>query len=317
MAPSRITLEPHGVAVVDAEYVRHGYAAVHVLQRGGRVAIIDTGANASVPLVLAALDELALPRAAVDFVFVTHAHLDHAGGAGLLLRELPGARAVAHPRAAGHLIDPSRLVEASRAVYGAERFERLYGEPLPIDAQRVLETADGDSLRLGSSELGVLHTPGHALHHHVLVDPEARAVFTGDTFGLSYRALDTEQGACVLPTTSPTQFDPEQLKGSIRRIAALSPEALYLTHFGRVTGVPRLAVSLERQIEAYERVAAEHARARDRFTAIRADLRALALEVLRESGAPLAALDDLLAADLDLNAQGLVAWLERSERAPR
>jgi glyoxylase-like metal-dependent hydrolase (beta-lactamase superfamily II) len=317
MAPSRITLEPHGVAVVDAEYVRPRYAAVHLLQRDGRVAVIDTGTNDSVPLVLAALEELGWSRSAVDFVFVTHVHLDHAGGAGLLLRELPSARAVAHPRAVQHLVDPSRLIEASRVVYGDERFERLYGEPLPIDAQRVVETTDGARLALGSSELGVLHTPGHALHHHVLVDPGARAVFTGDTFGLSYRALDTERGACVLPTTTPTQFDPEQLLTSIRRIASLAPEALYLTHFGRVTDVPRLAASLESQIHAYVRVAERHKPAGDRFAAIRADLRALWLELLREHGAPLAAVDDLLAPDLDLNAQGLVAWLERSERAPR
>lgn len=317
MALSRITLEPHGVAVVDAEYVRPRYAAVHLLQRDGRVAVIDTGTNDSVPLVLAALDELGWSRAAVDFVFLTHVHLDHAGGAGSLLRQLPSARAVVHPRAVPHLVDPSRLNEATRAVYGAERFERLYGEPLPIEASRVVETTDGDRLSLGASQLGVLHTPGHALHHHVLVDAHARAVFTGDTFGLSYRALDTARGACVLPTTTPTQFDPEQLLGSIRRIAELAPEALYLTHFGRVTGVPRLAASLDAQIRAYVRIAEGHKAQSDRFASIRADLRAQALELLRGHGAPLEAVDDLLAPDLDLNAQGLVAWLERSERAPR
>ena len=317
MASSRITLEPQGVAVVDAEYVRPRYAAVHLLQRDGRVAVIDTGTNDSVPLVLAALDELGWSRAAVDYVFVTHVHLDHAGGAGLLLRELRSARAVAHPRAAQHLVDPSRLIEATRVVYGAERFERLYGEPLPVEASRVLETADGDRLSLGSSRLGVLHTPGHALHHHVLVDDEARAVFTGDTFGLSYRALDTARGACVLPTTTPSQFDPEQLIGSIRRIAALAPEAVYLTHFGRATDVPRLAASLETQIRAYVGVAERHKSASDRFPSIRADLRTLGLELLREHGAPLEAVDELLASDLDLNARGLVAWLERAERTPR
>jgi glyoxylase-like metal-dependent hydrolase (beta-lactamase superfamily II) len=317
MVASRITPQPHGVTSVDAEYVRPGYAAVHLLERDGRVAVIDSGTNASVPLVLAALAELGVPRAAVELVFITHVHLDHAGGAGLLMRELPGARAVAHPRAVPHLIDPSRLIDASRVVYGAERFERLYGTPLPVDAARVVETADGDRLVLGRSELGVLHTPGHALHHHVLVDPGGSAVFTGDTFGLSYRALDTERGACALPTTTPSQFDPEQLIGSIRRIVALSPEALYLTHFGRVTGVPRLAASLESQLLGFVRSAERHARATERLSLIRADLRALWLDVLGQHGAPLALVDDLLAPDLDLNAQGLVAWLERAERGPR
>lgn len=317
MATSRIIPQPAGVTVVDAEYVRPGYAAVHLLERDGRVAVIDSGTNDSVPLVLAALDELGLPRAAVDLLFLTHVHLDHAGGAGLLMRELPAARAVAHPRAVPHLVDPSRLIEASRVVYGAERFQRLYGEPLPIDAARIIESADGSRVQLGRSELGVLHTPGHALHHHVLVDPGARIVFTGDTFGLSYRALDTARGACVLPTTTPTQFDPEQLQSSIQRIVGLAPEALYLTHFGRVTGVAELAVSLQSQIEAFVRIAQRHARGSERFGAIRAELRELWLEVLAQHAAPLSAVDDLLAPDLDLNAQGLVAWLERNERASR
>jgi len=317
MVASRIIPQPHGVTVVDAEYVRPGYAAVHLLERDARVAVIDTGTNASVPLVLAALEELGVARAAVDFVFVTHVHLDHAGGAGLLMRELPSARVVAHPRAVPHLVDPSRLIDATRVVYGPERFERLYGTPLPIDAGRVVETTDGDRLVLGRSELGVLHTPGHALHHHVLVDRAGSAAFTGDTFGLSYRALDTERGACALPTTTPSQFDPEQLIGSIRRIVALSLEALYLTHFGRVTGVARLAASLESQLLGFVRSAERHARATERFSLIRADLRALWLDVLGEHGAPLALVDDLLAPDLDLNAQGLVAWLERAERGPR
>lgn len=317
MTAARISSHPHGVTVVDAEYVRPGYAAVHVLERGGRALIVDTGTNDSVPLVLAALDQLGLQRAAVDLVFVTHVHLDHAGGAGLLMQQLPAARAVAHPRAVPHLIDPTRLIEASRVVYGAERFAQLYGTPQPIAPERVIETADGSRLELGGSPLSVLHTPGHALHHHVLHDIDGRAVFTGDTFGLSYRALDTERGACVLPTTTPTQFDPEQLVTSVRRIAALQPEALYLTHFGRVSEPARLASSLEAQIEHLVQIAQRHAGSSERLAAIRRDLREAWLEILAAHGAPATLVDGLLAGDLDLNAQGLVAWLERAERAPR
>jgi glyoxylase-like metal-dependent hydrolase (beta-lactamase superfamily II) len=306
-----------GISVVDADYVRPGYAAVHLIERNGRVAVVDTGTNDSVPLVLAALQGLGLERSAVELVFITHVHLDHAGGAGLLLRELPGARVVAHPRALPHLVDPSRLVEASRVVYGAERFAKLYGSPLPIERERVSDTRDGDRLSLGGSEFCVLHTPGHALHHHVLHDLQARAVFTGDTFGLSYRALDTGRGPIALPTTTPTQFDPEQLIASVRRIVALGPQALYLTHYGRVGDVVRLGASLCEQIERFIEVARRHSGASDRYAAVRADLRGLWIEVLREHGSPLEAVDDLLAPDLDLNARGLVAWLERSVRAAR
>jgi glyoxylase-like metal-dependent hydrolase (beta-lactamase superfamily II) len=308
------TTHPGGITTVDAEYWRPGFASVHLLERGGRVAVIDTGTNDSVAHVLAALDSLGFERSAVDLVFVTHVHLDHAGGVGLMMRELPSARAVAHPRSVPHLVDPSRLAEASRAVYGAELFSRLYGTPLPVERSRIIETRDGDTIHLGSAPLEVLHTPGHALHHHVLHDAQARAVFTGDTFGLSYRALDTERGPCILPTTSPSQFDPEQLIASIRRIVALGPESLYLTHYGRVSGARELGDSLEAQVTRFVSIAQENAAVPDRKARIHAALRAFWLEVLERHGAPAAAVDDLLAGDLELNAQGLVAWLERGER---
>jgi len=317
MVTPRFSTHPHGITVVDAEYVRPGFAAVHVIEHGGRYAIVDTGSNDSVRVVLAALEALGAERSAVDLLFITHVHLDHAGGAGLLAQALPAARVIAHPRSVPHLVDPSRLIESSRVVYGAELFERLYGTPLPIDASRVAATRDGDRLSLGGSALEVLHTPGHALHHHVLHDVAARAVFTGDTFGLSYRQLDSARGACVLPTTTPTQFDPEQLVASIRRIVALQPEALYLTHYGRVTDAPRHAASLEAQIGRFVQIARSQAGQGDRFAAIRAELRAFWAELLSDHGADPGALDDLLVGDLDLNAQGLVAWLEREERALR
>jgi glyoxylase-like metal-dependent hydrolase (beta-lactamase superfamily II) len=312
--PPATTSHPHGITTVDAEYVRPGYASVHLIERRGRVAVVDTGTNDSVPLVLAALAERGLAAEAVDVVFITHVHLDHAGGAGLLMQRLPAARAVAHPRSVPHLRDPSRLIEASRVVYGAERFQRLYGTPLAIDAARISETSDGDRLTLGGSELEVLHTPGHALHHHVLHDRDARAVFTGDTFGLSYRVLDTARGACVMPTTTPTQFDPEQLVTSIRRIVALQPEALYLTHYGRVTDAGRLGASLEAQVARFVDIARRHAASDDRYSAIRAGLREVWVELLEGHGAPVSLLDDWLSGDLELNAQGLVAWLSRGER---
>jgi glyoxylase-like metal-dependent hydrolase (beta-lactamase superfamily II) len=312
---SPTTSHPFGITTVDAEYVRPGFAAVHLIERDGRVAIVDTGTNDSVPLVLAALQTLGLAREAVDLVFITHVHLDHAGGAGVLMRALPHARAVAHPRAVPHLRDPARLIEASRVVYGDTVFDALYGTPLPIEPGRISETHDGERLRLGASEFQVLHTPGHALHHHVLHDLDARAVFTGDTFGLSYRALDTERGAFIVPTTTPTQFDPEQLASSVRRIVALEPEALYLTHYGRVTDVERLGAALEEQIASHVAIARRHAASSERERGIRDDLRRVWFERLEAHGVPGVAVDDWLAGDLDLNTQGLIAWLQRAERA--
>jgi glyoxylase-like metal-dependent hydrolase (beta-lactamase superfamily II) len=171
-------------------------------------------------------------------------------------------------------------------------------------------------VKLGPSELVLLHTPGHALHHQVVFDADAHAVFAGDTFGLSYRELDTEAGAFIVPTTTPTQFDPEQLQASVRRIAELEPESVYLTHFGRVTGAGRLAARLAEQIEHFASTAREHAHAADRHERIRAALRDYLVARAAAHGISDAAeaVDTILGPDLDLNAQGLVAWLEREQK---
>src|SRR3982074_2893706 len=139
----RITRHPDGISAVDAEYVHPGHAAVHIIRHSGRGAFVDTGTNYSVPYLLAALAELGFTRDAVDYVFLTHVHMDHAGGAGLLMRELPSARLIVHPRGVPHMIDPSKVVAASQAVYGEEQFQRLYGEVLPVAPDRIVGVPDG------------------------------------------------------------------------------------------------------------------------------------------------------------------------------
>ncbi len=132
---ARLTRHPDGITAVDTEYLRPGMAAAHIVQHDGAAAFVDVGTNYSVPHMLAALQELRINPQAVEYVFITHVHLDHAGGAGLLLQSLPAARVVVHPRGARHLIDPTILIAASKAVYGEERYRELYGELVPIDAE--------------------------------------------------------------------------------------------------------------------------------------------------------------------------------------
>jgi glyoxylase-like metal-dependent hydrolase (beta-lactamase superfamily II) len=319
---SDLTPHPHGVTAVDAHYVRAQLDAIHVVAHRGRAAIVDSGTTLSVPHVLAALERLGLERDAVDWLFLTHVHLDHAGGAGALMRELPRAQAVLHPRGAAHLVDPSVLVAATIGVYGEAAYHRLYGEIVPIDAARIRVTHDGERLELAGRPFEFLHTPGHALHHQAIHDLEAGAVFTGDTFGISYREFDVDGRAWAIPTTTPTQFDPDQLVASIRRIAALRPAALYLTHYSRVTDVPRLADSLERQVRELAQFALAgpaDAAAADAATRLRAWLRESWLTQARAHGCVLdeARVDALLGADLDLNVGGVLAWLARRRPAAR
>jgi glyoxylase-like metal-dependent hydrolase (beta-lactamase superfamily II) len=306
---------PHGITAVDTEYLHSGHAAAHLIVDGGRAAFVDVGTNFSVPYLLAALAELSVPPEAVDYLLLTHVHLDHAGGAGLLLRSLPRARAYVHPRGAAHLIDPGKLIAGSKVVYGEERFAQLYGELVPLPAARVHQVADGERVQLGARSLELIHTPGHALHHYAVVDAAHQSIFPGDTFGVSYRALDTAQGAFVTPATTPTQFDPAQLVASIDRMLAYEPQSMYLMHFSRVTDVGRLGESMKMQVQELARIARAHAQDAAPAVGIRADMLALWLHLARAHGCTLsdAQILQVLGGDLELNTQGLLAWLQRGK----
>ena len=306
---------PHGITAIDTEYLYPGHAAAHLIVDAGSAAFVDVGPNSSVPYLLGALDELGIARDAVDYVLLTHVHLDHAGGAGALLRELPRARALLHPRGAPHMIDPTRLIAGSQAVYGAARFHRLYGELLPIPAERVQVVADGERVRLGGRTLELIHVEGHARHHYAVVDAAHASIFSGDTFGISYRALDTGKGAFITPSTVPTQFDPDAHLASIDRMLQFGPESVYLMHFSRVTDVPRLGAQLKEQIAELAAIARSHAGHPERAGRIRADMLALWLARARAHGCQLtdAQIEHALRGDLTLNTQGLIAWLTRGK----
>ena len=317
MLKAQLTRYADGITAVDVEYVRRGLAAAHIIEQDGHAAFVDTGTTHSVPYLLAALEALAIERSAVDFIFLTHVHLDHAGGAGALLQALPNARAVLHPRGAPHLIDPTKLIAASIAVYGEAAYRQLYGELVPLPKERVLITADLERMSLAGRQFQFVHTPGHALHHQAIVDLDHSGIFTGDTFGMSYRELDTAKGAFILPTTPPSQFDPEQLQHSIDRLAAYNPRYLYLMHFGRVTDVPRLTALLKHQVYEFVRMALEHAGAADPSAAMEDAMRELWRDLVRAHGCNFTAarFEEILAKDIELNVQGLIAWLERRKKA--
>ena len=306
----RLTTFADGITAVDTEYVRPQMDASHVVVAGDRAAIVDTGPNTAVPLILAALEKLQVPTDAVEFLFLTHVHLDHAGGAGELMRALPRATAVVHPRGAPHMLDPTRLIAGTRAVYGDELYSKLYGEILPIAAERLCIAQDGQHFSMSGRGFECIHTPGHALHHMAIVDHGATSVFTGDTFGISYREFDTSHGAWIMPTTTPTQFDPGQLKASIVRIMQFRPRRIYLTHYSEVSECARLANDMVDAVDEYVKIA--HNAGFD-ASRMRFDLRRLAHESLREHGCTMtdAQIDAILSKDIELNAAGLTAWLKR------
>jgi glyoxylase-like metal-dependent hydrolase (beta-lactamase superfamily II) len=303
----------HGITVVDTGFVRPQFDASYLLVENGRAAFIDTGPNNAVPRLLAVLQAQGLDRDAVDYVIPTHVHLDHAGGAGLLMRQLPNAKMLIHPRGARHMIDPSALMEGVRAVYGTEIADRDYGELVPVPEQRVATTSDGMVVELAGRPLRFMDTPGHARHHHCIWDEASRGWFTGDTFGIAYPELHTAQGPYVVPATAPVQFDQEALHASVTRLLAVKPTLMYLTHYGAVAEPEKLSIQFLAQVDAMADAARTLAKAPDRHEALKRAFCDIYISELRRVGSsqPESFLRDILATDIELNAQGLGAWLNK------
>ena len=303
----------HGIFAVDSVYDRRLQTAIHLLVEEGRAAVIDTGTAHAVPHVMAALAAQGVAPEQVDYVILTHVHLDHAGAAGQLMVRFPNARLTVHPRGARHMVDPSRLLSATVAIYGAEETRRIYGEVLPVPAARVVETGEGARLALAGRELLFLDAPGHARHHVVVRDGKTGHFFAGDTFGLSYRELDRDGRQFSFPTTSPSQFDPAALHLSIDRMLSYGPAALYVTHFGRLTNPSELAADLHRLIDAHAELGERHRHAgAERKRLLMEGVRSLVLDesTRQKWHLPREEVLKIFALDIELNAQGIEFWLD-------
>lgn len=305
-----------GIWCIDTGYHRPNFDAAYLLVDSGRAAFFDTGTNFAVPRLLATLQALGLERETVDWVIPSHVHLDHAGGAGALMRELPAARMLLHPRGLRHMVDPSVLQQAVLEIYGAETVARDYGTLVPVAAERITATEDGMVVTLGNRRLEFAHTPGHAQHHHCLWDETSQGWFTGDTFGVSYREFDTVRGPWVLVSSTPVQFDPDALRASVQRLLARQPRAVYLTHYGRLDAVAQLGAALLDGIERMVALGRATPAGPGRDERLHA---ALLAQYQREAHAHGCPQDDdtiaeALALDARLNAQGLGVWLDRQPR---
>ncbi|MCG7334664.1 MBL fold metallo-hydrolase [Sporosarcina sp. ACRSM] len=194
--------------------------------------IVETGPSPSVKHVKDGLQTLGFSLDQVKNIIVTHIHLDHAGGVGLLLQDCPNAQVIVHARGARHLADPARLIDGAKAVYG-DKFSELFDPILPVPEDRLLIKGEGDTLKIGTAcTLEFLDTPGHSRHHFSIYDPVSNGVFTGDTVGVRYSQLNRDGVHLYLPSTSPNQFDPEAMQQSIDRLLAMKLDAIYYGHYG-------------------------------------------------------------------------------------
>jgi len=308
----------HGITTVDAQYIKPGIASMQLVVADGYAAFVDTGTTLSLPYAQKALAAKGIAHSRVDFVIPTHVHLDHAGGAGAMMAAFPNATLVVHPQGKRHMIDPGRLWQGTLDVYGEKAASRLYGRVIPVEEQRILVADDNFELDFHGRNLRFLDTPGHARHHFCVVDSVHRVIFAGDTMGVSFRALDGPNGPFVFPTSSPVQFEPDQLHASIDRLMATDPRHIFVTHFGRIDASGRVADALHRQIDGYVSITnslddpAEIDELRRRITDYM-------LEEARSHGVPLSdeKIRPWLKMDARLNADGLAIWLARRQKKER
>jgi glyoxylase-like metal-dependent hydrolase (beta-lactamase superfamily II) len=301
-----------GILAIDSGMVRPQLAACYLLETDSALAVIETGNNHSRERILSVIAQRGRRAEEVSHVIVTHVHLDHAGGAGSLMRRLPNASLVVHPRGARHLIDPSQLEASARAVYGDEEYEKQHGALLAVPEERLVVMRDGGSLQVGKRTLQFMDTPGHARHHFCVWDEHSRGWFSGDTFGISYRELDTARGPFIFPTTTPIQFDPPALAESVERLMERRPENMYLTHFGRVRDLRRLADDMLAGIEQFARWGETFAADERRRERIEGAMMDWLVARARKHGVacPDTVLREVFQGDVTLNTQGIEFWLD-------
>lgn len=223
--------------------------------------LVETGPSPSIKYVKKGLESLGFSLDEVKHIIVTHIHLDHSGGAGLLLQQCPNATVIVHERGAKHLAAPRKLAAGARAVYG-ESFEELFEPIVPVPEERMIIKGEGDTLQIGSDcMLEFINTPGHSRHHFSIYDPVSNGIFTGDTTGIRYDQLARDGIDLFLPTTSPNHFDPAAMRESIQRVRKMHVNRIYFGHFGMTEKVDialdQVAQWLEVFVELGEEVFAE------------------------------------------------------------
>jgi len=210
--------------------------------RGTRTALVETGPKSSLEIVLRGLEDAGVES--LDWIVVTHIHLDHAGAAGSLAQRFPNAKVAVHEVGAPHLVDPSKLWSSASRIYG-ERMEELWGGIDALAEDRIHVVRDGDVIDLGGRKLRAIETPGHARHHHAFLDDSSGVVFTGDSLGIRLQDVGLAR-----PASPPPEFHLEDAIASIERLRGVGASAFCFTHFGVAEDIDR---ACDAAIEALRR----------------------------------------------------------------
>lgn len=198
-----------------------------------KLTLIETGSALSHDVLISGLAARGYTPSDLDYVIVTHVHLDHAGGAGHLMEKAQNAKLVVHPRGARHMIDPTKLWEGTRMVY-QDKITEYFGSIKPVSKEQILIMEHGEKLDIGNRTLTFFDSPGHAKHHFTILDPVSNALFAGDAMGVRYhRQFTNWDFEFIMPSSSPVDFDPEAVHKTLAFLEEQPFKWVYHAHFGR------------------------------------------------------------------------------------
>jgi len=306
-----------GIFEIDLEENKMPTRTACYLIRDEKNVIIETGPSPSNDKILTAIERQGLTPDDIDMIIVTHIHLDHAGGAGLLLSQCKNATLYVHYKGLPHLVDPTKLIGSAKAVYG-DNFIPFFDPILPADGERTQALNEGDKIAIGPNrELEIWETPGHALIHNVIYDPASNGFFTGDSGGVYFRIInDLWDVPFVIPSTSPTQFDPKAMDASYQRMLDKQPERLYFTHFGMAEPAMDYLQQAKDMVPLFGQEAVDFYQKERSQEKLQNFIQQSLYDKLEAKGVPtdraeLACMD----LDINLNTQGIIAYVRRLEKS--
>ncbi len=200
----------------------------YLLAGGNELAVIDPGPGSAVESLLASIREAGFDPEDVTHLIATHVHLDHAGGTGTLVKQMPGAQVYVHRKGAPHLVDTAKVVASASRIFG-DRMQLLWGEIESTPQERLHILDGGEILYVAGRRLEVHYAPGHAVHHVIFFDVHSGELFAGDVAGVRLPGIDY-----IRPPTPPPDLDLEAWSDSIDLVKRLRPDVLYIGHFGAV-----------------------------------------------------------------------------------
>jgi glyoxylase-like metal-dependent hydrolase (beta-lactamase superfamily II) len=290
-----IDLETGGFKNLIASYVL----------KGTKTIIVETGPSSSIPNLLLGMEELNLTLDTVAYVAISHVHIDHGGGVGTLLKSLPNAKVIVHPRGAIHLVDPAKLWLQSKQVLG--QVAEIYGAPEPVPEDRIIALADGFTFDAGNRlRLEVIETLGHASHNLSYFESLNESIFPGDAAGMYMSELDV-----VVPTTPPP-FHLDVALRSLEKLASFKPKVLYYSHFGKASDGVRRLQDYAVQIKRWGEIAKEGVRNGQSVSAITERI-LQEDEAMRKAASFFKSHPVLMKTAIENSVQGFIDYAEKSQ----